>query len=166
MVEDIVRSKGYLTLGSRMRRIGERLQAETQQVMAWNNVPIQANQYPLLAALDENGPLSVNELAEALGVSQPGITRNIGQLKKQDIVIVLPGETDRRTRVVSLTELGRAIVRQGRAEVWPLLEACIANIMADASGTLLQQLDHLEQGLEEASFLKRIAQTEEKPADG
>lgn len=166
MVEDIVRSKGYLTLGSRMRRIGERLQAETQQVMAWNNVPIQANQYPLLAALDENGPLSVNELAEALGVSQPGITRNIGQLEKQDIVIVLPGETDRRTRVVSLTELGRAIVRQGRAEIWPLLEACITNIMADASGTLLQQLDHLEQGLEEASFPKRIAKTEEKPADG
>ena len=166
MVEDIVKRKGYLTLGSRLRRIGERLQAETQRVMDRHNVPIQANQYPLLGALDENGPISVNELAEALGVSQPGVTRNIGQLEKQGIVAVAHGRNDRRIRVVSLTETGRDIVRRGRSQVWPLLESCIADIMSDASGPLLEQLDHLENGLGEASFLKRIAELEGKGRDG
>ena len=31
MVEDVVRALGYLTLGTRMKRIGERLQADTQR---------------------------------------------------------------------------------------------------------------------------------------
>jgi len=33
LVEDVVKSLGYLCLGSRFRRIGERLQADTQQVI-------------------------------------------------------------------------------------------------------------------------------------
>ena len=166
MIDDIVKRKGYLTLGSRLRRIGERLQAETQRVMERRDVPIQANQYPLLAALDENGPISVNEIAEALGVSQPGVTRMIGQLEKQGLVAVRRGETDQRTRVVSLTGPGEGIVRHGREEVWPLIEACVAEIMADASGSLLRQLEHLEAGLGEKSFLQRIAGQEEKLKNG
>jgi DNA-binding MarR family transcriptional regulator len=53
-----------------MRRIGEMLQAEVQQLMELRSVPIQANQYPLLTSLDKNGPLTIGELADALGVSQ------------------------------------------------------------------------------------------------
>ncbi|MGO7161526.1 transcriptional regulator, partial [Rhizobium johnstonii] len=33
MVEDVVRTLGFLCMGSRLRRIGERLQADTQQVI-------------------------------------------------------------------------------------------------------------------------------------
>ena len=33
MVDDVVREMGYLTLGSRLRRIGERFQSEVQSVL-------------------------------------------------------------------------------------------------------------------------------------
>ena len=159
MVDDIVRRKGYLTLGSRLRRIGERLQAETQRLMAEHEVPIQASHYPTLAALDENGPLSINELADALGVSQPGVTRSVGLLAKQGIVTVRRGKTDQRTRLVSLTDRGREIVGHGRRIVWPQVEACVAEIVADQSGALLDQLDRLEAALDEASFVQRAARS-------
>ncbi|WP_172292394.1 MarR family winged helix-turn-helix transcriptional regulator [Pseudoruegeria sp. HB172150] len=159
MVEDIVRQKGYLTLGSRLRRIGERLQAETQKVMADHDVPVQAGHYPLLAALDEQGPLSVNELVEALGVSQPGVTRSVGQLAKQGIVSVQRGKTDQRTRLVGLTDRGRDIVAQGREYIWPRIESGVAGLMAGQDGPLLEQLDHLEAALDEASLLQRITRT-------
>ena len=72
MVEDIVRAYGFLPLGSRLRRIGERLQADTQRVMDEMDVPLQAGQYPFLGALDRLGPLTVGELAEAVGITQQG----------------------------------------------------------------------------------------------
>lgn len=73
-IEDVVRALGYLTLGSRFRRLGEQLQAGTQDILAelGSNVPVA--QLPLLAALDRLGPLSVGEMARAMGISQPGIT--------------------------------------------------------------------------------------------
>jgi DNA-binding MarR family transcriptional regulator len=166
MVEDIVRRKGHLTLGSRLRRIGERLQAETQSVMAAHGVPIQANQYPVLGAIDENGPLSIGDLAEALGVSQPGVTRLVGQLAKQGVVAVRRGSTDQRTRMVGLTDLGRDLVRQGHAMVWPQIEYCVSAVLAGATGPLLDQLDHLEDELRKASFARRIAGTGKDRGDG
>jgi DNA-binding MarR family transcriptional regulator len=144
MVDDFVRRKGYLTLGSRMRRLGERLQAEVQMLMDDRNVPIQANQYPLLGALEQYGPLLVGDLAETLGVSQPGITRNVAQLSKQGLVTVRQGKDDQRQRVVALTARGRSLVENSRAELWPQVEGWLADIMAGQTGPLLEQLDHLE----------------------
>lgn len=161
MVEDIVRKKGYLTLGSRLRRIGERLQAETQRLMDQHHVPIQASQYPLLAALDENGPLSINELVAALGISQPGVTRSVGQLAKAGIVTVRRGRDDQRTRVVSLADRGREIVNHGRDVVWPQIAVCAAEIAGARSGSLLEQLDNLEAALDEATFIQRVRRKEE-----
>jgi len=158
MTEDIVRRKGYLTLGSRLRRIGERLQAETQKLMADHNVSIQANQYPMLSAIDENGPLSIGDLSVALGVSQPGVTRSVGQLAKRGVVAVSRIESDQRTRLVDLTDHGRELVRHGRTTVWPQIEHCLADILSGQSGPLLKQLDHLEDALRQASFSQRASE--------
>ncbi len=166
MVDDIVRRKGYLTLGSRMRRIGEKLQAEVQQLMDEQDMPIQANQYPLLTALYENGPLPVGDLAEALGVSQPGVTRNVGQLAKQGIVSVQRGAKDQRKTVVALTDPGRSLVESGQKDVWPKIETCLADILSGQSGPLLEQLDSLEDALKEMSFAHRIAKTDGSKGNG
>lgn len=166
MVEDIVRGKGYLTLGSRMRRIGELLQAQVQQIIDERNLPIQANQYPLLAAIDENGPLAVGDLADALGVSQPGVTRSVGQLAKQGIVAVSRGKQDQRTKIVALTDKGRTIVQDGRNHVWPHVEACLADILSSQSGPMLGQLDALEDGLRQVSLLERVVRLKDGGGDG
>ncbi len=66
--------------GQWLRRIGERLQADTQQVIDEAGLSIQAGQYPFLAAIDRAGPLTIGELAQAVGITQPGATRTTGQL--------------------------------------------------------------------------------------
>ena len=152
MVDDIVRGKGYLTLGSRMKRIGELLQAEVQLLMNEQNIPVQSSQYPLLAALDENGPLAVGDLAEALGVSQPGVTRSVSQLAGQGIVRVKQGRKDQRMKIVSLSGRGRAVVQHGKEEIWPQIETCLAQILSGRKGPLLEQLDALEDALARHPF--------------
>ena len=85
-MEDIIRSLGYLTLGSRLKRIGEQLQADTQRLLDGLEVPVQSSQYPLLAALDRLGPLPVGELAQSLGITQPGVTRSVALLADLGLV--------------------------------------------------------------------------------
>ena len=71
MADDVVRALGHLALGTRLKRIGERLQAQTQRVLDAHELGIQAAQFPFLAAIDRIGPATVGELAEAVGVTQP-----------------------------------------------------------------------------------------------
>jgi len=147
MVEDIVRTYGYLTLGSRMRRIGERLQADTQRIMDEMGVPLQASQYPLLAALDRLGALPIGELAAAVGITQPGATRSVGQLARIGMVRAVPAPDDQRQRIVSLTRKGEEQVEYAKRAVWPRIEAAVADLCDGLGGPLLVQLAAIEDGL-------------------
>lgn len=147
MIDDIVRAYGYLTLGSRMRRIGERLQADTQRIMDGLEVPLQASQYPILAALDRHGDLPIGALAAAVGITQPGATRSVGQLVRIGMVRSAPGPEDQRQRIVSLTRKGQEQVAFARRHVWPRVEAAVADLCAELDGPLLGQLAAIEDGL-------------------
>ena len=102
MVEDVVRALGFLCLGTRLRRIGERLQADTQRILDEMGVPIQASQFPLLAAIRRLGPISIGELAESVGITQPGATRGSALLVAAGYLKTEQATDDQRRRVLSL----------------------------------------------------------------
>ncbi len=67
---------------------------------------LRATQFPLLVTLQARGPLTVNELADAIGSDPTTMTRNLRPLQKRGLVRIETGE-DRRVRVASLTRTGR-----------------------------------------------------------
>jgi DNA-binding MarR family transcriptional regulator len=138
-----------------MRRIGERLQADTQEIIDAMGLPIQAAQFPFLAAIDRAGPLTVGELAQAVGITQPGATRTISHLIEQGYVEMTAPKEDQRRRLVSLTEKGRALVEYSREHVWPRIDAAVRDLCGDFSASLLDELGAVEDGLAEASLARR-----------
>ena len=157
MVEDVVRSFGFLTLGTRMKRIGEKLQADTQRIMDELGAPLQASQYPFLAAIDRLGPLTVGELAEAVGITQPGATRTIAQLVELGMLESEQAPDDQRRRIVSLSKEGRRLVAAAKRDVWPRIREAVADLCGKLDGPLLDQLAAIEDGLAAAPLDRRAA---------
>lgn len=157
MVEDVVRAFGFLTLGTRMKRIGERLQADTQKIMDELGAPLQASQYPFLAAVDRLGPLTVGDLAEAIGITQPGATRTVGQLVELGMLESEPAPDDQRRRIVSLTTEGKRLIATAKRQVWPRIRDAVADLCGDLDGPLLDQLAAIEDGLAAAPLDRRVA---------
>jgi DNA-binding MarR family transcriptional regulator len=157
MIEDVVKKLGFLTLGTRFKRIGEALQAQTQALLAQHGIDMPAAHFPLLAALDWHGDLGVGELSQAVGVSQPVVTRSLRGLEDSGLVVSAPMEGDRRVRRVALSPQGRALVARAQRNVWPVVEASVAQVCAPLEGPLLQQLAALEAGLQRTSLLQRSA---------
>ncbi|WP_439624275.1 MarR family winged helix-turn-helix transcriptional regulator [Shinella sp.] len=163
-MEDIVRALGYLCLGSRLKRIGEQVQSDTQRVMERLDVPLQAGQYPLLAAIDRLGPLSIGELAEALGVTQPGVTRAAGLLAEAGYLTARKEKDDQRIRRLSLTEEGRALIDRSKQDIWPAIEAAVRDICDALDGSFIAQLDRLEDALQEKPLHRRALENEGRPS--
>jgi DNA-binding MarR family transcriptional regulator len=164
MVEDVVRELGFLCLGSRLRRIGERLQADTQQVIGEYDLRIQAAQYPFLAAIDRTGPLTIGELAQAVGITQPGATRTVSQLLELGYVDMQASAEDQRRRLVSLTPRGQDLVDYSKGSVWPRIQQAVAELCGGLSGPILEQLAAIEDGLAEAPLARRgTADKEQTP---
>lgn len=167
MTVDIVRELGHLTLGTRLKRLGERLQAQTHAVLLEADIGLPSSHLVILAALDRLGPLSVGELTEAVGISQPGISRMVENLRADGLVTSGRPADDRRVRPIVMTESGRQLVARSKRFAWPRVEAAVAEICAGASGSLLAQLSALEEALQEAplrSRTQRIAERGKKHA--
>lgn len=156
-MNDVVGELGLLTLGTRLKRVGDRLQAQAQDYMEAVGIEITAAQFPLLAAVHQLGPLTIGELAEALGVTQPGVTRSVRQLARLGYLATRPGREDQRCTEVHLTAKSEALVAKSRVEVWPRIEKAVADLCGDFGESLLSNLAMIETGLEEEDLRRRIA---------
>ena len=153
---DPIKKLGLLCLGSRLKRLGERLQQGVQEVIDAYDLPVAAHHYPLMQHLSKVGGRSVNQLATSLGVSQPSITRSVGQLSQARLVQVRIASADGRQRLVSLTPAGRKLLQYSRQLIWPGVEAAVEQC-CDGDGTaLLKQLEFLEANLTQQKFTRRI----------
>lgn len=154
MADDIITELGFLCLGSRFKRLGERLQGDVARFLAEVGLDVQPAQYPILVVLEE-GPATIGRLVERVGVSQPGITRSIARLIEMGLVEPLSRQRDQRFRAVQLTARGRDLVSLSRRDVFPRIEAAVDQICGALNGSLLDQLGAIERALGEASIDQR-----------
>ncbi len=133
MNDDVIRKLGYLALGTRLKRLGERMQAQTQRIFEDHGVALQAGQFPFLAAIDSLGPSTIGELADALGVSQPGATRTLAQLADDGWVAITTAPDDQRRKSVVLSTKGQHLVETAKRELWPVIESAVRALWRDAS---------------------------------
>jgi DNA-binding MarR family transcriptional regulator/N-acetylglutamate synthase-like GNAT family acetyltransferase len=155
-LNDILRDMGPLFLGSRLKRLGERMQADVLRVIQSKGIDVQPSQYPLLAALDRYGDMTVNEMVNAVGVSQPAVTRSLSLLVEMGLVETNHIHRDQRHKTISLTTSGRDIMQVSKSEIWPQVEAAAISLCATGPGSLMGQLDAIEDALAAQDLYQRV----------
>jgi DNA-binding MarR family transcriptional regulator/ribosomal protein S18 acetylase RimI-like enzyme len=153
---DILRDMGPLFLGSRLKRLGERMQADVTRIIQSMGLDVQPSQYPLLAALDRYGAMTVNDMVGATGVSQPAVTRSLALLVEQGLVETSHIHRDQRHKTISLTPAGRHVMDVSKCHIWPQVEAAAMGLCANLSGSLLQHLGAIEDALAAQDLHQRV----------
>jgi DNA-binding MarR family transcriptional regulator/N-acetylglutamate synthase-like GNAT family acetyltransferase len=160
-VRDILKQRSALFLGSRLKRLAERMQADVVKVAEGAGVDIQPSQYSLLATLDCQGPQTIGALTAAMELSQPAITRMAARLAEMGLVSIDRLHKDQRHKTVSLTEAGAADLERSKLYVWPQVEAAVLQMLEGLDGPLLDQIDALERMLAETPLDQRARATAE-----
>lgn len=142
---DLVADLGYLFLGSRLKRLAERLQTDAARVHKELGVDAQPAELALMAALDRYGPLTISAAVEALGVSQPAVSRTATGLVDRGLLANGTDDADLRQRTLTLTRSGRALVTRAKGQAWPAITEAVAEMCAPLRGTLLEQIAALEE---------------------
>jgi len=145
MLVDTIADEGAVMLGSRLKRLAEQLQAGAERITADCGLAIQPSQMPLMTALFRQGPLSVGELAETIGVSQPAITRILSRLTEMGLVETIRDPQDQRTRTITLTAKGNESMEIATTVMWPRLRAAVAEVCD--TDALLAQVTAIEVAL-------------------
>jgi DNA-binding MarR family transcriptional regulator len=116
-----------------------------------------------LIRLGRQGPMAIQELADALSITHSGMSQTVSALRRAGLVSSTPG-ADARTREVTLTERARGVVPFLEAE-WRATEQALAELEAEIPYALSQVVRDLEAALGQRSFHDRIAQHLAEVAD-
>lgn len=153
---DILKERPTLFLGSRLKRLAERLQADVASVTLIAGLEIQPGQYSLLATLDRYGPQTIGELTGAMQLSQPAITRMVAKLSRAELVAIDRLHKDQRHKTISLTSTGQAALEASKRLIWPGVEAAVEDVLIGLRDGFLNQIDIIEARLAEQSLGDRV----------
>ena len=156
---DLIAERPELFLGSRLKRLAERMQGEVVKLAERAGLSIQPSQYPLLATLDVQGPQTIGALVTSLGISQPAVTRTVAKLVSMDLVKVKRLGRDQRHKTVALTPAGEAAMTRSKLMVWPQVEAAVCDLLTGLPGKFLPDLGAIEARLTEQPLATRVPST-------
>ncbi|MCI1017873.1 MarR family transcriptional regulator [Microbacterium sp. C5A9] len=108
---------------------------------AGNDAP--AAQWRILNLLEQSGPKRVGELAAAARTTQPGMTRLIGTLERDGLVLRSPVPEDSRAIAVEITAEGSSALADWRTEFRDTLAPRFAGLDDDDWNTLTRAAEIL-----------------------
>ena len=130
-----------------LRRADQTLSAGLYALLTEHGVA--RSEWRVLAVLEERGPMTVLDLAEAALSPQPTVTHAVRRLEERGLVSRAPGATDRRQRIITITEPGSSLTRTLIAEATRLQEQAFR--AAGEPGDLVQRLRDLIVAVEAAT---------------
>jgi DNA-binding MarR family transcriptional regulator len=103
---------------------------------------LRATQYALLSAIERRGPIALNPLAEEMVLDRATLGHNVRPLKARGLVRLAVGK-DRRSREVSITQSGRAMIAEARKYWRRAQRAFEGELGADTSAMLRSVLQRV-----------------------
>lgn len=101
------------------------------------------NQYSILSRLDRLGPKNLQDLADNLVMDRSTLGHLLRPLEARGLIALQPAPDDRRTRIISLTAEGKALIDAARP-LWAKAEAEFQRQFgADEAASLRQLLNNV-----------------------
>ena len=153
----VYKASGELMLGSRLRRLGDRLLADVSRAYGELGIPFEPSWFPLFFLLDRHGGLTVSAIAVELEITRSGASQMVASLEAKGLLETRADPQDGRVRVVALSVSGEKLLKRIKP-VWKAMHDAIDE-MLDGDGhasSLLQALDAVEESLRSATLTERI----------
>lgn len=99
--------------------------------------------YSVLVALDRTPMRTQAALAEAINADKTRIIRTLDELQKQGYIERRPDPEDRRVRLLSITDAGRAVKNSAQSAIQRGEERLLSKLSADEHTAFLRILQRL-----------------------
>lgn len=152
---DVIRDLGPLALGSRLKRLSDRLMQDGIRVYRDSGVSFEPRWFPVYHHLRRAGPSSVTEIARGLGVTHPSVNQVAREMIARDLVAAYKDTRDKRKRVLALTKAGKAL-SVDLEPVWKHIDAALQELIAETGVDFLGYLETIERALDQRDFHRRF----------
>lgn len=154
---DFVNDLGYLVLGSRLRRLSDRIMASGQEIYRSAAIDFEPRWFPVFRLLADHGPMTVGVCARRLGLTHAAVSQTASAMAKRGIITSRKDADDERRRLLELTDKGRDLLPFLR-DIWEDIESGIRDAVDYGGVDVLAAVEGLEQALAVQSLSERVSQ--------
>lgn len=155
---------GVAALGSRLRRLGDRMAEDASKVFELFDNPMQPRWYPVFQVLSERGPEAVTAVATDIGQSHASVSQIAKEMEKAGLLKIEKGKLDTRKSFLRLTEKGLAIVPRLEEQI-ETVRIVAEKLVSESAHNLWLAVADCERALVEKSLFDRV-KSEKAGADG
>lgn len=152
---DFYEQAGKLALGSRLRRLSERLTEQGGKVYALYNIDMQPKWFPVFYALAKDGEMSITQIAQQIGHSHPSVSTIVKEMTKKGMVEVKAGAEDGRKNFVRLTAAGQDVNERIQAQFTDV-NAAVEQALSETQHDIWKAIAEWEFLLEQKDLLQRV----------
>jgi GNAT superfamily N-acetyltransferase len=157
-VVDHLRSLGRVGLGSRLRRLSERLMGDVARVYKAAGIDFNPTWFPLfslIAMLPEGSGITVVEAAKQLKLTHGAVSQFAKEMTRAHLIQTRAHADDARRRTLHLAMQGRSL-RMRLRPLWQSLDVAVKELLAEARVDLLGAVTRIEDALDRESSESRI----------
>lgn len=153
---DTLENIGYLSGGSRLRRIYENMQIHGDKVYREANINFKSSWFPVYYTLTKKDKQTIMEIANQIAFSHITVKNILRELEDNHLVKIDKSKTDKRSKLVSLTEEGKKLLTQVEP-LWEGFSQVIKEIFKAGHDDFIQILTKIDNALESEPFDKRVS---------
>ena len=158
MQQDFLNELAELALGSRLKRMSERMLSNASDVYQEFDMNINPKWFTLMALLDAKDSnkqiLSIVDASNLLGLSQPALSQFCKELQNVKLIKIVKDQSDSRKRILSLTVKGRERLEQMKP-IWNAVQQAAVDLCTEHNNDFYRSLLLLEKSFSSESLLSR-----------
>jgi len=154
MNKDFFDELGEVALGSRLKRLSDRVMQDASRTYKYSGYEMQPKWFTLMSLLSEKKEVSINDAAMYLGQTQPFISQNSKEMFNVGLVEFSADPSDARRKIMKLSKLGRNKNKQMH-KLRESVRLAAVSICAETEHNFYQALKQFEKALERKSLFER-----------
>lgn len=154
-MRDHIAELGFLSLGSRFKRLSDTLYQEMAQFYQSQGIVFDPGNFPLIHYLSTHGTASIGTAAKHLGISQAAVSQKAASLVKAGFITLASGMKDRRKSHMRMTAKGERMIARLKPS-WNIVRDSVAAQLGDRGPQLLSTLAALEDDIARGELRARL----------
>lgn len=159
MESDYLQDLGLLALGSRLKRLSDRLSQEVSQIYEDGDLDFQPRWFPVFRCIAACGPIGITEIAQAVGITHPAVNQIEQELSAAGLLTITADTRDKRRRLLKLSTKGKRLGEELK-KTWSYTHAAISDAVEESEANLLTAILAFERALEQEGLLSRMKRLE------
>ncbi len=125
---DYLEELGGLALGSRLRRLSERISQEVASIYAQQNIRFDPRWFPVFHLIASRKEASIVEIARAIGVTHPAVNQIAQEMLAADLIVAETDSSDKRKRILSLSRKGNKLHAE-LLDSWRVIRMSVSEVI-------------------------------------